>query len=162
MESLSAWILSILGVVILGVLVDLVTAEGKTQRYIRSIFGIITVFVIVLPLPSLVKRDFAYEWNRSVTPAVNYDGAYLESVYREKTAVIERGAQSFLAANGFAGVAVTLSVDGYKADMTVLCVYADTKNAVIAADKAHIDKYSAVRDLLSRYIGVAPEKVTVS
>ena len=37
-EVLTSWILSIVGIVLLGVLIDLILPNGEIQKYIKSIF----------------------------------------------------------------------------------------------------------------------------
>ena len=63
MNKLTAWILSIAGVALLGVLLDLIVAEGRTQTYIKSIFGIIAVVIIASPLAGLAKGDWQLDFN---------------------------------------------------------------------------------------------------
>ena len=57
---MSAWILSIAGVCMMSVVVDLVLPSGQTAKYIKNIFGYIIVLVIIWPLPSIVKGNFDF------------------------------------------------------------------------------------------------------
>ena len=59
-SSVSSWILSIAGIVIISVIVELILPEGSINKYIRSIFSFLVVFVIVAPLPALVGKKFDY------------------------------------------------------------------------------------------------------
>ncbi len=43
---MSAWLLSIVGVVSLGVLIELLLPEGENSKYIKGIFSVIVIFVI--------------------------------------------------------------------------------------------------------------------
>lgn len=54
---MGAWIISITGVICLGILLDIVLPDGKTTKYIRGAFSLIVILVIVSPLPSLLKKS---------------------------------------------------------------------------------------------------------
>lgn len=55
---MGAWILSISGVICLGILLEIVLPEGKTAKYIKGAFSLLVVLAIVAPLPNLLKKDF--------------------------------------------------------------------------------------------------------
>ena len=55
---MSVWIMSVVGVVCLGVLLDIIVPDGEINKYIKSVFSIVTVLVIVAPLPLLINSDF--------------------------------------------------------------------------------------------------------
>ena len=55
---MSGWLIGIVGVVSLGVLIEVLLPEGENSKYIRGIFSIIVIFVIISPLPKLAKGDY--------------------------------------------------------------------------------------------------------
>lgn len=55
---MSGWLIGIVGIVSLGVLIEILLPEGENSKYIRGIFSIIVIFVIISPLPKLAKGDF--------------------------------------------------------------------------------------------------------
>ena len=54
---MSAWLIGIVGVVSLGVLIEVLLPEGENSTYIKGIFSIIVIFVIISPLPKLAKGE---------------------------------------------------------------------------------------------------------
>ena len=50
------WLLSIAGVVILGVIVELVMSDGPMSKFIRGIYAFFILLVIVSPLPNLLSN----------------------------------------------------------------------------------------------------------
>lgn len=58
---MSAWLLSIVGVVSLGVLLEILLEDGETSKYIKGVFSIAVVLVIVAPLPAFFNKDWNYE-----------------------------------------------------------------------------------------------------
>ena len=62
---MGAWIISITGVICLGILLDIVLPDGKTTKYIRGAFSLIVILVIVSPLPSLLKKEWNFSFDNS-------------------------------------------------------------------------------------------------
>ena len=52
---MSAWLLSIVGVAVIGVVVELVLTDSPMAKFIRSIYSFFILFVIIAPLPALLK-----------------------------------------------------------------------------------------------------------
>jgi len=61
MHPLIGWVIGILAVVILGVVVDLLLSEHKMGKYVKSVFAAVTILVIILPLPSLLRNGFDFD-----------------------------------------------------------------------------------------------------
>lgn len=55
---MNAWLLSIVGVVALGVLLEILLAEGETSKYIKGVFALSVVLVLVAPLPKFFDKNF--------------------------------------------------------------------------------------------------------
>ena len=65
---MAAWLGSILGVVVVGVVIELLTQDRRMGNFIRSIYGFIVFLVIVTPLPKLFKADW---WSTHVDNLIN-------------------------------------------------------------------------------------------
>lgn len=55
---MATWLASIVGVVVVGVVVDLMTQGRRMGNFIRAIYGFIILSVIVSPLPNLLKMNW--------------------------------------------------------------------------------------------------------
>lgn len=58
---MAAWIMSVVGVICLGVLFEIVLPTGKTTKYIRGAFSLLVVFVVASIVPSIAKADWKFE-----------------------------------------------------------------------------------------------------
>ena len=76
---MSGWLIGIVGVVSLGVLIEVLLPEGENSKYIRGIFSIIVIFVIISPLPKLAKGDYIKGFT-SQTGEIAMDDSYYENV----------------------------------------------------------------------------------
>ncbi len=78
--------MSIVGVICLGVLLEIVLPEGKMTKYIRGVFSLIVIIVIVSPLPSLLNKDWKFELDEYF----KIDADYQEQVGEDYKCSVER------------------------------------------------------------------------
>ena len=57
---MSGYILSILGIVIAGVVIDVILPAGTINKYIKSIFSIFVVAVIISPVVKFISNKHDY------------------------------------------------------------------------------------------------------
>ena len=50
------WLAPILGVVVVGVIIELISKDSRLGKFVRSIYAFFVLFVIVQPLPSLLGK----------------------------------------------------------------------------------------------------------
>ncbi|MEG1608806.1 MAG: stage III sporulation protein AF [Clostridia bacterium] len=67
---MKAWIIAIVGIVVLGVLLEIILSDGEVTKYIRGIFSIIVVVVIISPIAQMLSGNKKFEFN--------IDGSQLE------------------------------------------------------------------------------------
>ncbi len=107
---MSGWIASIVGIVLLGALVEILLPDGDSRKYIRGVYGLIVVLVIVAPLPKWLGM---FGNSDAETPSsdqqISIDREYVDKVW---TQCLERDAQSMervLKNNGYPNVKVVLT-----------------------------------------------------
>jgi stage III sporulation protein AF len=156
----SAWLLSILGVVIIGVLADILTPEGEMQKYIRSVFAIITVFVIISPLPSLLNKEFDLEnvFNKS---RIVYDSNYFENINRQYALTIEKTVKNSLEENGYAVNFIVVDYTHFVSDFNVEYINIYLSNLVIGGNPAHINKKEDILRLVQEAVKINKERIRI-
>ena len=55
------WIISVVGVILLSVLTDVLLPEGQMNKYVKGIFSILLVFVIIAPIADFLNKDVKIE-----------------------------------------------------------------------------------------------------
>ncbi len=101
---MSAWIMSIVGVICLGILLEIVLPAGQTAKYVKGAFSLLVVFVIAAPLPAIFNNDYKFSYDGSV---FEVDEEYVNSTY----AIFAEGIQE--------RSETTLKTHGYEASVTV-------------------------------------------
>ncbi len=102
------WITSIVGVICLGILLEIVLPDGKTAKYVRGAFSILVILVIVAPLPSLFKKD----WTPQPQGTFEVDDEYVNLTYSSYCAKLSEGLENYLEANGCAAEVKLVLDDG--------------------------------------------------
>lgn len=92
------WILSIAGVICLGILLDIVLPEGKTAKYVKGAFSLLVVIAIVAPLPKLIKNDFDINVDADI-PSWSQNDDYTTAFYsafeeKAQNALLQEGCES--------------------------------------------------------------------
>ena len=139
---MQGWIISVVCAIVLGVLIEIVLPNGKVAKYVKGTFALVVIFVIVAPLPKLLKGewtfDFSSAWqNANATFEEEIKGEYMDERAREL--------KDFLSVNGY-DVDVTIEKGDAVFDIArvTIVLYGDSEKADVvrnmAAEKLAIDK----------------------
>ncbi len=107
---MSAWLLSIVGVVSLGVLIELLLPEGENSKYIKGIFSVIVIFVIVSPLPKLVKGENV-DWFSPSGGEIQMDDTYYQSAKEDIQRKLIQSVEDKLKENGYNDLSYDIQFD---------------------------------------------------
>lgn len=103
-----AWIISIVGVICLGVLLEIVLPEGKTAKYVKGAFSLLVIFVMISPLPALLKGESA----QNLADWLKVDDGYAAVAYLDYADRLEDAAEALLEKEGLLGEANAVIEDG--------------------------------------------------
>ena len=151
MSSFAAWGLTLLGLAVICTIAEMLLPQGKTRSVIRSVMATVAVFVIVTPLPGLIKNGFDFDFTEDT---VNIDTDYIKYTDLLRGQEFAAAAEQYLKQNGYEGVAVTVEMNGYK----VKSVTAKISNSSIMQNGTHINN-SEITKLLAEYFGIEKEAV---
>ncbi len=163
MNAISAWIMSILGIVIVGTLIDLILPNGRINKYIKSIFATLTVLVIVTPIPSLIKNNFNTDDGSLITPDFTLDENYLAYADKVKLRYLAKGVEKKLSEDGLHNVSREI-VGKFEKDNSIVInlVKVNLKNLVIDENIQHINKYELITELVTKYLNVEKGAVIIN
>ena len=136
MSSISAWILSIAGIICISVLLELIMPEGQMNKYIKNIFSFVIVLVIILPLPKIINSDFdsssMFEYQE-----IQLQEDYLVEINQSKVCALEENIKNDLISIGYEGVSLSISADIFDEKIDYKGVYVNLKNLVITEASEH-------------------------
>ena len=142
MNSLSAWVLSIAGVAVLTVLVDLILPEGQTNKYVKGIFSFVMVVIIISPLPGLFNSNFSVS-QIFETESTELQDDYIYQLNRNKLDNLEKLILKNLEEKGIVGVSINISANIFSYNMKIETVFVESikgnsKSEIIKSIRTYI------------------------
>ncbi len=159
MEFLSGYLLSIVGVVVLIVLIDLILPDGKISKYIKSIVSVVVVAVIVSPVAKLIKSDFDF---RSIfEEKYQVDTEFLSEIDSQNSETFSRDLESKLGELGYKNTQVSI-VTGQSGNNTIIkYIYVNLCDLVINKNEAHIDYYTQIKESVTKLVSNIKEEQVI-
>ena len=148
---MSAWLLSVIGVVFLAVLLDFVYPNGKTNAFCKSIFGIFAMIMLIYPL---VKIDISSLSQTSMS-FISLE----EEIRKSKDEYYRLKLENTFSNENIIGVSVEIDSKMKDNDYYISNVFVDISSIVLSQDLEHKNKYEVIEELILKTINVDKENI---
>ena len=155
---MSGYLITLLGVILLGVLVDIILPSGSTSKYISGMFAIFVIFVIITPIINWVKSDYKLTDYIS-SSEIELNDKLLQNMYNAKIDAIEDDISLELSRNGYDGVEIKIQFNVAADNVEFERVLVDIGNLVINNQASSINKYVYIRQVIMSYVAVTEEVI---
>ena len=155
MSEVGSWLLSIVGVVIIGALIDIILPDSSISKYIKSIYAFFIIFVIINPILNLqnISVNFDEEYKNYI------DSEYVEVFNDQTLSFIKENIESQAYYSGLEGVNITI-VAHYSANKLIIeKVTVFLENVVIRENFEHIDKYQLLDQIIVQNLKIDKEDI---
>lgn len=153
---MSGYILSILGIVIVGVLVDIVVPSGTINKYIKSIYAIFVLAVILSPVIKFLSNT--HDINVNITGyEINED--LMNYINTNKIKSLETNIENKLKDEGFDRIDIKINYSIESNELMINSCTVNMQNLVITSDKQHINKYEFIIEVVREYTNLAAEEI---
>ncbi len=160
MSGISAYLLSIVGVVILLVIIDLILPDSKISKYIKSIAAVFVVAVIASPIVKLVNSN--WDWHSLfVGSEYQIDENILNNINQQNIEILEDEITNYLTEQGFEGVEVMVSANFTENELKISYIYVNLCDLVINENLEHIDYYTKIKELITQQINIEGDKIII-
>ncbi len=160
--DLSGWVLSIAGMVILTVIVDIIIPEGQTYKVIKGVFAFVTVLVIAAPLPKLLNADFDFSrFFNGESNYVGYDQTLSDSIYEMRLEQTEERIQRALNNKGVQNAVISIESVNENSFAVIKKVEVNLSKAVINAVDGNIISVDEIDSIVAVTAGISCEVVFV-
>lgn len=157
---MGAWLLKITGVIALSALSSLLIPNGQTKKYVKGIFALITLFVLVSPLPKLLKSDFSGFPNAFDTVSeLEIDETFLYGVATNAYKTQERNIEKFLKEKGIEAKVKFVVKSETSSEIDYVNVILSDKS--FERDKSNSIDIGALKREISKFSGVPEDKLRV-
>lgn len=158
MSEVSAWVLSIAGVCLLSVVVDLISPDGKTNSSIKNVFAYAMILVVILPLPRLINSNFNIQDVFS-EHEIQIQDSYIYNMNQAKLDKWTKSINNDLNNKQIYGAVVSISANIFDTNMQIDAVYVDLYNVVITDKNQNINIKTEVKSVVLKYININEDKV---
>ncbi len=153
---MAGYILSILGIVVVGVLIDIIMPSGTINKYIKSIYSIFVLAVIISPIIKFFNNNQGfnlhyqdYEINETLLNYINENK--IESI--RKSIILD------LENEGFKNIDIIINYSIDNNEISINSCTINLENLVISADKQHINKYEIIKEIVHEYTKLTDEEI---
>lgn len=154
---MSSWIISIAVAVLLGTLVEVIMPEGRLNKIIKSILGVLCMLIIISPLKSVDISKINFN---SLFPQSQIDTKFVEDRQSEQISLLESNIESNLETNGYKNVKV--KIDGKietNNSLYIKNIFVDLENLVLNENLENINKYNNIVAIIQSSVEVQKEQV---
>lgn len=146
------YVLSIVGIVVAGVLIDIIVPSGTLNKYIKGVYSIFVIAVLISPITKLMHKakNFTIQYEEY---AINEN--LLNYIGKMQTSALENDIEKILTDDGFSNTDITLTFSIENDLLKYVSCKINLKKLVISTDKQHINKYEYIK-------GVVIEKTNLS
>lgn len=156
---MTGYILSILGIVIAGVVIDIIIPSGTINKYIKAIYSIFVVAVLISPLVKLISKtqDFKISYIEHAT-----DTKLLNYIYKMRAKSAEENMENLLTNEGLSGIDIILEFSIENEKLEYISCEVNLENLVISPDKQHINKYEFIKKIIEENINLTDERIIIN
>lgn len=160
MSFISSWVLSIAGISVIGVLVELILPSGQTKKYVKGVFAFVVVMVIITPLPKLFGSNFQVD-DIFEEDAIIIQEDFVYQINRERLEKIEEMIESDLKEEGFEHVTVKINANIFTVNMSIDAVFVDLTNLVITENAKHKNTNDTIINSVLKYVNVNKSDIII-
>ena len=156
MSSISIWILSIIGVVMIGVLVEIILPEGKTNTLLKSVVAVASIFIIISPLKNIDFKSINFS---NMFSSIEIDSSFVEDQRKNMIETLQTQIENDLTDSGYLNVSVQLQVDKESEYLEFNNIFVDLRNLVLSSENLNINKYTNIVAIVRQVINVDKDSV---
>ena len=156
MSAISTWILSITGIVLVGLLFDILLPNGKTNKIVKSIVALFTVLVIVSPLKNIDLNNFDFS---NLFENFNIDSQFVSSIREDMVQTLKDDIQENLYENGYSGVKIDFEVSSSQENLQIRTVFVDLSNLVLLDNNLNINKYTNIVAIIKSLVDIKEDSI---
>ena len=113
--DMTSWIVSVCGIALLSVLVDVILPDGKIQKYVQVVVGIVLTFALLSP----ISRIFADKYSSTISIDNNFSEntflqqEFLDGIEAQKNLARIRQVEQAISNLAIANTSVSVQPNGY-------------------------------------------------
>ena len=148
--------LSITGIVVVGVLIELLLTDSIMSKFIRAVYAFFILFVIVSPLPAFFSGDF--DWNNQL----EYDWGLINTINTNSSQAAQARVERALEQSNISGTIVTITSERDNPAFRVDQVFVNAWNAQYTGSRVNINLQAEIIRIVRASLNVTEEQIVVT
>lgn len=150
------WVLNLVGISLMGILIEILLPSGKTNKYIKGVLSLVTISVVISPIISIFTNQSVIK--NFFDQDIEVDEQFVASTNQSSNQREEKLIESMLESQGYKGVEINIipcSDSQNKIEFVKIC----TKNMVIDSENSNIDIKGKIASLVSKRLKIDVGKI---
>lgn len=153
---MSGYILTILGIVLAGILIDIIVPTGKINKYIKSIFAIFVVAVILIPVVKFIAK--------SDEITINYTDYEIEQnlmdyIFSSRVTAYENEIIEVLENNGLSNIDIKINYSINSNELSLNSCEVNLKNMTSSNIEMHNNRYEFIAETIKEITNLKDEVI---
>ncbi len=153
---MKTYILGILGIVLAGILIEIVVPSGEINKYIKSVFSIFVIAVILSPIVTILNKGKEFNFNYS---SVNLDLTLSTYIANKKIDSIKNEIKTELENDGITNFDIYIDYSIENDKMVIISSTINLKNMTSLTDKQHINNYEKIKSVVLEKTGLTEKEL---
>lgn len=150
------YILTILGIVLAGILIDIIVPTGKINKYIKSIFAIFVVAVILMPVVKFIAK--------SDEITINYTDYEIEQnlmdyIFSSRVTAHENEIIEVLENNGLSNIDIKINYSINSNELSLNSCEVNLKNMTSSNIEMHNNRYEFIAETIKEITNLTDEVI---
>ena len=153
---MSGYILTILGIVLAGILIDIIVPTGKINKYIKSMFAIFVVAVILMPVVKFIAK--------SDEITINYTDYEIEQnlmdyIFSSRVNAYENEIIEVLENNGLSNIDIKINYSINSNELSLNSCEVNLKNMTSSNIEMHNNRYEFIAETIKEITNLTDEVI---
>lgn len=157
MSNFSSWILSLVGVIIVGLLTEILLPNGKTSKLIKAIVAIFSMFVLIKPLKNFNIQNFNF--SEVISSNITIDDDFVEERSEEKIKELENIIEENLSLSGYKNIKIFINYEYIEKNYNINTIYVDLCDLVLSDKNLNINKYTNIAAIIKKITNIKEESI---
>ena len=156
---MNGYILSILGIIVAGIIIDIIIPSGTINKYIKSIYSIFVVAVLLMPLMKFLNSNQGFQLSY-----VDYElqENLINYIFKSRVDSLETNIEEYLSGEGFAQIDIKLEYSIENNEIIYNSCHVNLQNLSITEDKQHINKYEFIKEVVNSYTNLNSWEILIN
>jgi len=146
------WLLNVSVTILVTTITGLILSKGKTATFVKCLFSVLTLLIIVKPIVNLKSGDFNMK-NFIYQDNILIENDFIEYAFNNQNALKEEQIKERLYTLGIENAEIEIFYEiENDYDISYKKIHVNLKNAVIKGDKEHIVIIEDIKSCIAQFL----------